>query len=89
MTLKDSTGMSPYMLVYGNEAKMLINLELNSLTYAVNLEDVEDTPPMQKRLNQLLRLEEERSEALKKYHRGNIMLRNISIKVKQSRTFKR
>jgi hypothetical protein len=36
MTLKDSTGMSMYMLVYGKEEKIPISLELNALTYAVN-----------------------------------------------------
>jgi hypothetical protein len=59
MTLKDSTGMSPYMLVYGKEEKLPINLELNSLTCVVNTEDAEDSAPMQKRMNQLLKLEEE------------------------------
>jgi hypothetical protein len=66
MTPKDSTGISPYVLVYGKEEKIPLSLELNALTYAVNIEDTEDTPPLQKRLNQLLKLEEERVEALKK-----------------------
>jgi len=46
MMPKDSIGMSPYMLVYGKEVKIPINLELNALTYAFNLWDVEDTPPL-------------------------------------------
>jgi transposase InsO family protein len=39
MTPKDSTGMSPYTLVYGKEAKIPISLELNALTFVVNTED--------------------------------------------------
>jgi hypothetical protein len=58
------------MLVYGKEEKIPIILELNSLTYDVNSEDVGDITPMQKRLNQLLRLKEEQSESLHRtYHR--------------------
>jgi hypothetical protein len=66
MTPKDSTGMSLYMLVYGKEEKIPISLELNSFTCVVNTKDVEDSTPMQKRMNQLLKSEEERSEALYK-----------------------
>jgi hypothetical protein len=38
-TSKDSTLMSMYLLVYGKEAKMSINLELNALISMVNIED--------------------------------------------------
>jgi hypothetical protein len=64
MTLKYSTRMSRYMLVYGKEAKMPIKLELNALNCVVNTEDSEDSLPMQNRMNQLLKLEEERSKSL-------------------------
>jgi hypothetical protein len=56
--------MSPYLLVYGKEAKMSISLELNALIYVVNIEDTEDSSPIQRRINQLLKLEEERRKAL-------------------------
>jgi len=56
--------MSPCLLVYGKEAKMLIILELNALIYVVNIKDIEDSSPIQRRINQLLKLEEERSKAL-------------------------
>jgi hypothetical protein len=88
MTLKDSTRMSPYMLVYRKEAKMSISLELNVLAYAVNMEDIEDTPPLQKRLDQLLKFEEERSDALHKYHKCSRVLRNTLIKVQRSKLSK-
>jgi hypothetical protein len=58
-TLKDTTGMSPYLLVYGKEAKMSISLELNALIFVVNIEDTEDSSPIQRRINRLLKLEEE------------------------------
>jgi hypothetical protein len=48
-----------YTLVYGKEAKMPIILELNALTFVVNTKDAEDRSPMQRRINQLLKLEEE------------------------------
>jgi hypothetical protein len=85
MTLKDSTGMSLYMLVYGKEEKIPISLELNALTYAVNTEDAEDSTPMQKRLNQLLKLEEERSEAL---HRTSQRQQSVKKYFDQSATVK-
>jgi hypothetical protein len=58
-TMKDSIGMTLYLLVYGKEAKMPINLELSTLIYVVITEEMEDTSPTQKRINQLLKLEEE------------------------------
>jgi hypothetical protein len=55
--MKDSIGMSMYLLVYGKEEKMLINLEINALVFVVNTEDTKDNSPIQKRINQLLKLE--------------------------------
>ena len=51
MTLKDNTGMSSYTLVYGKEATIPINLELKALTFVVNTKDVEDSSPIQRRIN--------------------------------------
>jgi hypothetical protein len=59
LTPKDSTRNSPYMLVYGKEARMPINLELNALTYVVNIEDAEEVSPLHRRYNQLIKLEEQ------------------------------
>jgi hypothetical protein len=64
MTLKDSTEMSPYVLVYGKEVKILISLELNALIFVVNTEDTKDNSPIQRRINQLLKLEEEQRKDL-------------------------
>jgi hypothetical protein len=50
-TPKDSTRMSPYLLVYGKEVKMPIILELNALIFVVNIEDTKDSSPIQRRIN--------------------------------------
>jgi hypothetical protein len=63
-TPKDSTSMYPYLLVYGKDVKIPISLKLNVLISVVNTEDTEYSSPMHKRINQLLKLEEERSKAL-------------------------
>jgi hypothetical protein len=64
MTLKDNIGMSLYMLIYGKEKKMPIILKLNALIFVVNIEDAEDISPMQKRVKESLKLEEEPSKSL-------------------------
>jgi hypothetical protein len=53
LTPKDSTRNSPYTLVYGKEARMPINLELNVLTYAVNIEDVEEILPFTQKIQSI------------------------------------
>jgi hypothetical protein len=58
-TPKDSTGMSPYLFFYGKEEKILISLELNELIFVVNIGYTEDSSPIQRIINQLLKLEEE------------------------------
>jgi hypothetical protein len=40
--------------------KMPIHLELNALTYVVNIEDIEQVSPLQRRYDQLMHLEEQR-----------------------------
>jgi len=54
------------VLVYEKEARMIISLELNSLTSVVNIEDVEEISPLHRRYNQLIKLEEQRDESLNK-----------------------
>jgi hypothetical protein len=44
-TLKYSIGMTLYLLVYGKEEKIPINLDLNTLIYVFNTEDEEETSP--------------------------------------------
>jgi hypothetical protein len=63
MTPKENIGMYPYTLGYGKEAKMSISLELNALNFVVNTEDEEDSSLIQRRINQLLKLEEEQSKS--------------------------
>jgi len=58
-TPKDSTDMSPYLLVYGKGVKMSISIELNMFIFVVNTKDTECNSPIQRKINQLLKLEEE------------------------------
>jgi hypothetical protein len=48
LSTKGSTGLSPYILVYGKEAKMHNHLELNSLTCVVNTKYVDQASPHRK-----------------------------------------
>jgi hypothetical protein len=48
--------MSTYLLVYGKEEKLPISVKLNALISVVNTEDTEDSSPIQRRINQLLKL---------------------------------
>jgi hypothetical protein len=45
---------------------MPIHLELNALTYVVNIEDIEKVSPLQRIYDQLMQLEEKKSEVLRK-----------------------
>ncbi|XP_057853707.2 uncharacterized protein LOC131063789 [Cryptomeria japonica] len=65
ITPKRSTGMSPYMLVYGKEARLPISLELPTLDLVNQLDMIEEEP-MTTRLAQLIELEEVRNDAMKK-----------------------
>jgi hypothetical protein len=58
-TPKYSIGMTLYLLVYGKEENMSINLELHALIFVVNTKYTEDTLLTQKRINQFLKMEEE------------------------------
>jgi len=46
LTPKDSTGNSPYTLVYGKEARLSLHLELNALVLAINNEDTQELSPL-------------------------------------------
>ena len=50
-TPKENTGISPYTLVYGKEAKIPISLELNALTFVANTKDTKESSPIQTRIN--------------------------------------
>jgi hypothetical protein len=49
-------------IVLWERSKMPIILELNALNFVVNTKGVEEFSPIQERVNQLLKLEEERSK---------------------------
>jgi hypothetical protein len=58
-TTKDITGMPPYTLVYDKEVKIPISLKFNALNSMVNTKYTKESSPIQRRINQLLKLEEE------------------------------
>ena len=62
VTPKSSIGNSPFFLVYGTEAILPPNLFLPSLQLAQSVQD-EDSPAMEKMINTLLKLEEERDRS--------------------------
>jgi hypothetical protein len=53
-------------LLYGKEDKISIHLDLNAMTYIANIEDLEEVSPFQRRYDQLMQLEEQINEALRK-----------------------
>lgn len=63
ITLKRSVGNSPFVLVYGREARIPISLEFPSLELAHQLELIEDDA-MLVRMAELMELEEKRSKAM-------------------------
>jgi hypothetical protein len=48
--MKDSTRMSPYLLVYGKEEKMSISLKVNALIFVVNNEYTKDSSSIDRRI---------------------------------------
>ena len=60
-----STGMSPSMLVYGKEARLLVLVELPALDFMHQM-DMLDEEPMTVSLAQLNQFEEKRRDALQK-----------------------
>ena len=63
ITPKRSTGISPYMLLYGKEARLPISVELPTLDFMHQI-DMLDEELMTVRLAQLNELEEKRRDAL-------------------------
>ena len=62
VTPKVAIGNSPFFLVYWTEAILPPNLFLHSLQLAQSVQD-EECPTMEKRINTLLKLEEEREKS--------------------------
>ena len=63
ITPKRSVGNSPFMLVYGREARISISLEFLALELAHQLELIEDDD-MKVRMVELIDLEEKRSQPM-------------------------
>lgn len=70
VTPKKSIGNSPYMLVYGKEARLPLSVELLALDIIHQLEMLEEQDPMSIRYVELMELKESRDKAMKvlEYH---------------------
>jgi hypothetical protein len=88
-TPKDSIGMTPYLLVYGKEEKMPINLEINTLIFLVNTEYTEDTLPTQKRINKLINLEEEQRKSLNQASQRQHIIKKYFYKITTMKNFQK
>jgi hypothetical protein len=64
LTSKDSIGNSPYTLVYQNEARLPIHLELNALALTKYFGDKEEQSFLQKQYCELLQLGEQREQVM-------------------------
>lgn len=70
ITPKRSIGNSPFMLVYGREARLPLSVEIPALEIVRQLEILEDQEPMAVRYAELMELEEMRDKSMKdmEYH---------------------
>ena len=78
--------MSPYMLVYGKEASLLVLVELLALDFMYQL-DVLNEEPMTTRLAQLNELEEKRRDALQKIQSHQTQMKRTFDKKASSKNF--
>lgn len=88
ITPKQILGNSPYVLVYGKQAKLPISTELPSLELADNLMLFEEDDPLGLRYAKLLELEEERRNALRKMEYQQIQTKRVFDKKSRLRSFK-
>jgi hypothetical protein len=65
VTPKVAIGNSPFFLVYGREAILPPHILLPSLQLSQKVQE-EDCPPLEKRINTLMKLEEVRAQAKRK-----------------------
>ncbi|XP_059078017.1 uncharacterized protein LOC131876595 [Cryptomeria japonica] len=86
MTPKRVTYFSPYVLVYGKEAKLPISVEFPALSYIKEHEMLEEQP-MEIEIAQLMELEETRNEAFRKIEIHHSQMKKTFDKKAISRTF--
>ncbi|XP_059070606.1 uncharacterized protein LOC131860242 [Cryptomeria japonica] len=86
MTPKRATCFSPYVIIYGKEAKLPILTEFLTLSYIKELKMLEEQP-METRLAQLMELEETRKEAFRKLEIHHSQMKKTFDKKEVSRTF--
>ena len=86
ITPKRSTSMSPYMLVYGKEARLPVLVELPVLDFMHQI-DMLDEEPMTVRLAQLNELEEKRRDFLQKIENYQTQMKRTFDKKASPRNF--
>lgn len=52
--VKETMGQSSYLLVYGKESALLVNIEINALSMAFQVEETNQYTPLQSRFLQLI-----------------------------------
>ena len=62
ITPKESIWQSPYLLVYGKELMLPANLEINALSMACQVKDLDQFALVQSRYLELMQLEEQREK---------------------------
>lgn len=87
ITPKRAIGNSPFMLVYGKEARLPISLEFPSFELAHQLELLEEDA-MKIRLAKLIELEEKRQQAINSLDDGQLQVKKTFGKKAMARTLK-
>jgi hypothetical protein len=75
VTPKDVVGNSPFFLVYGREAILPPHILLPSLQLSQKIQE-EDCPPLENRINALMKLEEVRAQAKRKLDQHQLLVKS-------------
>jgi hypothetical protein len=70
-----AVGNSPFFLIYGREAILPPHILLPSLQLSQNIQE-EDCPPLENRINALMKLEEVRAQAKRKLDQHQLVIKN-------------
>lgn len=86
-TQKRSIGQSPFMLLYGKEARLPISLELPTIDLANQLDMIQESP-MIVRSAQLFELEETRNDAMRQIEQHQAQMKRFFNKRASPKYFK-
>ena len=85
--VKESIGITPYHLVYGQDLVFLIQLKISTLRFIQEYYD-ENEGKIQVRLAQLMQLDERRDEALEKFAKHQRVVKRWFDRKAQNKAFK-